>query len=318
MGSKKITSIDLSNSPENEKPKTRRIKKSTKVKPTTISKLDWQTLYADLGTRTANALRDARVKPEKLAKMSDGEITALEGIADKGLEEIRTKYPINISKKVAKKEIVEELEEEGPLPPNKRHLHRNSKRFQATTKLVDKTTLYTPSDAVDLVIKSNIAKFNATITAHFVLKEKLSRIEVEFPFKAGKPKVVKIATDALLKKISDGDIDFDILVTIPEMMPKLAKYAKILGPRGLMPSPKTNTITDKPENKKKELEAGKTFIKAENKAPLMHVVIGKIEQKPKELLANLEALIKVIQPRKISKIVLASSMSPGIKVLIEK
>ena len=113
--------------------------------------------------------------------------------------------------------------------------------------------------------------------------------------------------------IEAGKIDFDVLVASPEFMPKLAKFARVLGPKGLMPNPKNGTLTPKPEIKKKELEAGKFNLKTEKKAPLMHLSIGKMDMSSKELTENLEALLKALNG-KLLKVSIAASMSPSVKV----
>ncbi len=96
-------------------------------------------------------------------------------------------------------------------------------------------------------------------------------------------------------------------------MPKLTKYAKILGPKGLMPNPKTGTITDNPKELAKQM-ANKTQFKTEAKAPLIHQVIGKVDFKPRELEANFKALTEAIGINKIKKAVITSTMGPGIKI----
>lgn len=286
------------------------------------STINWEEVYSDLGGRAAKALREARVRPEQLVGMSDGEITALPGIGEVALEEIRVKYPADIdaTKEVVKTEKKPAKPKKKPskkdLPLNKRHLHKGSKKFQEKKSQVDRSKLYTTEDAVELLQQTNITSFNSTVTLHLNLKERLSRVEVTFPHSTGKLKRIEIATDALLKKLESGQIDFDILIAEPSMMAKLAKYAKLLGPKGLMPNPKSGTVTDKPEAKKKELEGGKTLIKSEPKFPLMHVNVGKIEMKPEEIVSNIEEAIKAVRPHNILKATLASTMSPGIKLLI--
>jgi large subunit ribosomal protein L1 len=131
---------------------------------------------------------------------------------------------------------------------------------------------------------------------------------------AGAAKKVAIVTDELLKDIEKGKIEFDILVTSPAFMPKLAKFAKVLGPKGLMPSPKAGTVTPDPEKKAKEFEAGKTVVKAEAKFPLMHVTVGKINQADEELIANIKALLDAVKLKNVTKATLASTMSPGVKL----
>ncbi len=287
----------------------------------TQTKINWETVYSDLSSRTAKALREARIHPEKLPQMTDGEILAIEGIGDKGLEEIREKYPAGEKIELKEDELKEEVStpnssDRSTWPANKRHLFRNGKKIKSARAQVDKNKLYEPKEAIELLKKVNIANFNATITLHLNLKERLPKVEVSFPYSTGKTKKIEIATDETLAKIEKGQLDFDILIATPAMMPKLAKYARILGPKGLMPNPKMGTVTNDPEKKKKELEGGKTIIKSEPKFPLMHVNIGKIEQKTDELVANLETVISAVKPKNILSATLASTMSPGIKIQV--
>lgn len=194
-----------------------------------------------------------------------------------------------------------------------------SQKYQAVRSQVDKTKLYDVFSAIELVKKLSYSKFDGTIVAHVVLEEKFQgeRFNLQFPHTTGKSITVAIADDKVLAAAKDGNIDFDVLLATPDMMPKLAKIAKILGPRGLMPNPKQGTLTAKPEEKKEELESGKITIKTERKAPLMHIVIGNTKMDTKELVSNLQTLINTIKDR-ADKISIAASMSPGIKVAIEK
>ncbi len=302
-------------------------KETTKVAPKKQKVMTkWEELYSDLSPHVAESLRNARVKPEQLVEMSDGDITAMEGINDTALEEIRAKYapsmsPVTESSASATASVSEEAaptaeEKVGPKPANKRHLYKNGKAILASKSRVDRTKFYSLADAVKLVKATNITKFDATVTVHINLmgKEAPTRVELTFPHLAGTAKRVAIVSDELLQDIEKGKLDFDILVTHPSFMPKLAKYAKLLGPKGLMPTPKAGTVTPNPEAKAKEFEAGKTMVKAEPKFPIMHVTIGKVSQPEAELAANLRAILDAVKAKNIGKAVLASTMSPGIKL----
>lgn len=286
-----------------------------------MAKFNWDTVYTDLSPRSANALREARIKPDQLVKMSDGEITSIEGIGDVGLEEIRAKYPAGLTEEEIKdpeaKEVKTPTEEVTARPRNKIHAFRRSSKMKSAKMQVDRTKFYDVDEAAELVKKTNVARFNATVTLHLNLKEKLSRVEVTFPHSTGVTKKVAIVTDELLKEIEKGDLNFDILVATPAMMPKLTKYARVLGPKGLMPNPKTGTITDNPEAKKKELEGGRTIVAGESKYPLMHAVVGKVEQPAEELAANVQALIEAVKTKNVLKATLAATMSPGVKIRVQ-
>jgi len=97
-------------------------------------------------------------------------------------------------------------------------------------------------------------------------------------------------------------------------MPKLAKYAKFLGPKGLMPNPKTGTISPKPEELKKKLEGGTMRYKSEPKAPLVHLIVGKLSFSDNQLIENINTVITTLQAKNLSLVHLCSSMSPSIKL----
>jgi large subunit ribosomal protein L1 len=118
-----------------------------------------------------------------------------------------------------------------------------------------------------------------------------------------------------LAQLEAGTIDFDVLITEPRFMPKLAKHARVLGPKGLMPNPKNGTITDNPEAKRKELEGGKVTLKTEKKAPLMHVLLGKTDMETKDLVENLNALLEAVKGKAVKASVTAT-MSPSVKVAV--
>lgn len=302
-------------------------KDSTTVAPKKQKSMTiWEELYADLTPNVAEALRLARVKPEQLVNMTDGDITAIQGIFDNGLEEIRSKYSPDmtvapsdsapVTADSAATAPAEAVEIVGPRPANKRHDFKNGKAIRAAKSKVDPQKKYELSEAIKLVKSGNITKFVSTVTLHLnlVAKDAPTRVELTFPHMAGAAKRVAIVTDELLKDIEKGKIEFDILVTSPAFMPKLAKFAKVLGPKGLMPSPKAGTVTPDPEKKAKEFEAGKTVVKAEAKFPLMHVTVGKINQADEELIANIKALLDAVKLKNVTKATLASTMSPGIKL----
>jgi len=190
-----------------------------------------------------------------------------------------------------------------------------SAKYTMVRSQVDKTKMYDSFAAIELVKKLSYSKFDGTVTVDAVIKEAGDTIGVTFPHSTGRVVRVEIVTDDLISQIEAGNIDFDILITEPRFMPKLARLAKILGPKGLMPNPKNGTITDNPELKKKELEGGKTQIKAEKKAPLMHVTIGKVSMETKDLVENLNALIEALTG-KVVKLSVSATMSPSIKVMV--
>lgn len=225
------------------------------------------------------------------------------------------------AKKEAKEEKKEKIEEkieakakEEAAKPKSHAAKPRSKAYHAARAQVDRTKNYPLAKACELLTKTSYTSFTGTVTAELVVKDQKTQAEITFPHSTGKTIKVAIASEDLLAKIDQGELDFDVLVTKPELMPKLAKYAKILGPKGLMPNPKNQTIVADPEKRAKELAGGKTTLKTEKKAPLMHVTLGKTDLGAKKLMENTEALIKAVGGRKILKLVLSATMSPGIKV----
>lgn len=200
--------------------------------------------------------------------------------------------------------------------PTKKKIKPRGKAYQKALKKIDRQKFYPLSEAIKLLKEISISKFKGSVDVHLVLRKSGVKGEVEFPYPTSKTSRVAIADDELLKQIEKGKIDFTSLVASPAMMPKLAKFAKILGPRGLMPNPKAGTITEKPEELAKKL-AGKTKLASETKAPLIHMTIGKIDLEDKKLAENLKALIEAVGRRNIAKAVLAPSMGPGIKINLD-
>lgn len=190
-----------------------------------------------------------------------------------------------------------------------------SKKYVSARSLVDKTKQYDAFAAVELVKRLSYSKFDGTISADILVKEVGSQVDVAFPHSTGKVLRVAIADDSVIADIEAGNINFDVLVTAPAMVPKLAKFARTLGPRGLMPNPKNGTITPNPEQKKKELESGKTTLKTEKKQPVMHISLGKASMETKALVENVTALIEALGTKAV-RLSLSSSMSPSVKVKI--
>jgi large subunit ribosomal protein L1 len=142
--------------------------------------------------------------------------------------------------------------------------------------------------------------------------------EVELPNPTGKLIKIAIIDDKILSNIEKGRIEFDLLVTHPSFMPKLAKFAKILGPKGLMPNPKAGTISTTPEEVVKKFQKGMLKWKTEAKFPLIHQMIGKLSHEEKNLITNAEKFLSSVGSKHILKAYIKSTMSPSIKVSSEK
>jgi len=192
------------------------------------------------------------------------------------------------------------------------------KKYKAAKKKVDVLKLYSLKEAVKLVKETSISKFDGKIEAHLTVLDIGNLGEITFPHLETSAKKIAVLNDTILAEIKAGKINFDILIATPITMPKLLPFARTLGPKGLMPNPKSGTLTDKPEEAVKKLSVAKTLIQTEKKAPIIHIIIGKVSQPEKELEANVTELIRVIKVPKIKKLALCATMGPSVKVLIEK
>lgn len=192
------------------------------------------------------------------------------------------------------------------------------KKYKEARELVDKTKLYTLRDAIELLKKMKLSKFDESVELHLNVDETGLKGEIELPHSTGKTVKVTVVDDKVLANIEKGKIDFDILVTHPSYMPRLAKFAKILGPRGLMPNPKAGTISTTPEEIVKKFSKGVLRWKTEPKFPLIHQMIGKISFQTKALAENAGKFINTVGKSHVKKAIIKSTMSPSIKLDLEK
>jgi large subunit ribosomal protein L1 len=220
-----------------------------------------------------------------------------------------------------------------------------SKHLKAAYEAIGTETSYPTAEALKLMLKHNKVKFDATAEIHFTLgidprhADQQIRSTISLPNGTGKTvRVVAVCGDDkvkeakaagameaggedLVEKMAKGWTDFDSLVATPDMMRVLAKAARTLGPKGLMPNPKTGTVTPEIEKVIKELVGGRIEFR-NDKHGIVHTVFGKISFGEDKLMTNLEAIIKALQDAKpsgqkgiyIKKLTINSTMGPGIKI----
>jgi large subunit ribosomal protein L1 len=221
-----------------------------------------------------------------------------------------------------------------------------SKRYNELKKLVDSKKLYTPTEAMELIKKTSTTKFDGSVEVHVNLGidvkkgDQQVRSTIIFPHSIGKAKKVIafvsadkenaakeagadiIGTDEILDQIAKtGKFDFEVAVATPDMMPKLAKVAKVLGPAGLMPNPKTDTVGTNIKKLIEDVKKGKVAFKNDATGNI-HQAIGKSSLSPKELLENFSALMEAVNKVKpasakgtyLNSVTLTSTMGPGIKI----
>jgi len=191
------------------------------------------------------------------------------------------------------------------------------KNYLSAKMKIDPTRTYSLSEAIKLARETSWGKFDGSFEAHLVTTKTGLRGEAKLPYLAGKTRKVEIASKDTLAKIESGKIDFDILISTPAFMANLVKYAKILGPRGLMPNPKAGTIVENPEKVASSFQKETFSFKTEANTPLIHSVVGKISQKDEELEANLKALLSAVGTKNIKKAVICASMGPAVKLAID-
>jgi large subunit ribosomal protein L1 len=224
---------------------------------------------------------------------------------------------------------------------------KHGKKYLDAAKQFSRASSYPAQEAVELVRSTSTANFDATVEVHMHMNldprqaDQQLRGSVTLPHGTGKQvrilvfaegEATKTAKEAgadyvsdedLIKKIEDGWLEFDATIAIPQMMGKVSKLGKILGPRGLMPSPKAGTVVA-PEDVGRvvdELRQGRVEFKMDKTANI-HVPIGKVSFQPEQLLDNFTYLVEAIQSARpsgakgqyIKKIVLTSTMGPGIKI----
>lgn len=200
-------------------------------------------------------------------------------------------------------------------PRGKRQSGKRRGRKYLTAKAnIDPTKNYPAEEAVKLAKETSYSSFPGRLEVHLVLKKGTFNKVIELPYSPGSARRVEIADEDTIKKLEAGKIDFDILIAHPSMMPKLVPFAKFLGPRGLMPNPKSATISDKPEEAAKKFGGNSLQIKSEIKAPLVHTAIGRVDQPEKELTENLARVLSEIGRPNIEKAVIKATMGPSIKI----
>lgn len=260
--------------------------------------------------------------------------TRILGLEDVEKEQKKEQKEKAAMKKMAKKKeepkekvevkAVEEKKEEKKVEPKKEKkvvkagAKIRGKKYQKVVKMFDKTKSYSLKDAVKLVKEMKTAKFDETVELHLNVDETGLKGEVTLPHSTGKTVKVAIVDDKVLEKLESGKIDFDILVTHPSFMPKLAKFAKVLGPKGLMPNPKAGTISPKPEELVKKFSGGTMRWKTEPKFPLVHQMIGKSSFGDSNLVENAKVFVEAVGMKHILKAYIKSTMSPSLRVDLQK
>lgn len=222
---------------------------------------------------------------------------------------------------------------------------KHGKKYETAAKEIDATALLEPNDAVSLVKKIAPAKFDETVEVAVRLgvdprhADQQVRGAVVLPHGTGKTSKVLVfakgekhkeaenagadfvGAEDMIEKIQGGWLDFDVAIATPDMMGAVGKLGRVLGPRGLMPNPKTGTVTFDVEKAVNDVKAGKIEYRTD-KAGIIHAPIGKVSFEAEKLAANLHALIDTLVRAKpaaakgtyLKSITVSSTMGPGVKI----
>ena len=274
---------------------------------------------AKAGKRSAKAIEEAEAKAEKEARKEAGDTTP-QGDAEAAVKK-------------------------GPAPKVRPLIERRGKAYRQAAEKVEKDKAYTLADAIKLATETNPSKFDASVEVHVRLgvdprqADQNIRSTVVLPHGTGKTvRVAVFAADtdadkakkagadiagdeAIVKLLDKGTLDFDVLIATPAYMPKLGKYARLLGPKGLMPNPKSGTVSTDGAKATEEAKAGKVEYRVDKQAAI-HLSVGKVSFGAEKLLENANTFFASLQAQKpssikgvyIKSVAVATTMGPGIKV----
>lgn len=274
---------------------------------------------AKAGKRSEKALKEAEEKADKEARKESGD-TSAQG-------------------------EVEAHEKKGPAPKVRPMIERRSKKYQSAAKKVEAGKIYSLSEAVALAVETSTTKFDSSVEIHVRLgvdpRQADQNIRTTVTLPHGTGKAIRVAVFApedqhaaakkagadvvgdeeFLKQLDKGTIDFDILVATPAYMPRLGKYARVLGPKGLMPNPKSGTVSADVAKATTEAKAGKVEYRVDKQATI-HLSVGKVSFGAAKLEENARAFFASLQSQKPSSLkgqyvlstAIATTMGPGIKV----
>lgn len=271
------------------------------------------------GKRSAKAQREADEAEAKEARKEAGDTTSADG------EEASVK--------------------KGPKPVTRPKLERRSKNYRKVAELVEAGKSYSLVEALDIATKTSTTKFDGSVELHVNLgvdpRQADQNIRATVSLPNGTGKTVRVAVfapadqheaakkagadivgeDEFLAQLDKETINFDILVATPQFMPRLGKYARMLGPRGLMPNPKSGTVTTNVAQAVKEAKAGRVEYRVD-KQSIVHIAVGKVSFGAEKLEGNAKSFFESLNSVKpsslkgtyIQAVHVAPTMGPGVKV----
>lgn len=266
--------------------------------------------------------------------------------SEKGIKEAEEKIAKTEAQIHRKEKEAEEAEKpKAPVKPPRSRVERKGKGYRQSFEKIEKGKTYKLSEALDLAIETSHVKFDASIEIHARLgvdpRHADQNIRDTIVLPAGTGKTVRVAVfadaddavkakkagadiadgDEFLQQLDKGTINFDVLIATPAMMPKLGKFARVLGPKGLMPNPKSGTVTTDVAKAVTEAKAGRVEYRVDSTG-IVHVGIGKVSFGQDKLGQNAKALFASIKSNKpasvkgsyVKSIFVTSTMGPSIKI----
>lgn len=277
----------------------------------------------------------------KLAKSGKRSEKAIKEVVEKIAKEERKEH----GDTTPQSDETEAAVKKGPKPITRSLLERRGKAYRKVAELVDNSKTYSLTDALELATKTNPSKFDASVEIHVKLgvdpRQADQNIRATVSLPNGTGKTIKVAVFApesehaaatkagadvvgdeeFLKQLDKEEINFDILVATPQYMPKLGKYARLLGPRGLMPNPKSGTVAVDVAKAVSEAKAGKVEYRVDKQA-IVHLSVGKVSFGAAKLQENANAFFDSLKSQKpttlkgmyVKSTSIATSQGPSIKV----
>ncbi len=276
---------------------------------------------------------DVKIPASKVAKAGKRSAKAIAEVEEKQAKEER------------KADTSEEKQVVKAVPKARTRLERQGKKMRAAAALVEKGKEYGIKEALEVATKTSTTKFDSTVELHVNLgvdpRHADQNIRQTLVLPAGTGKNVKVAvfaeaddaakakkagadiagSEEFLAQLDKGVIDFDVLIATPAVMPKLGKYARVLGPKGLMPSPKSGTVTTDVEKAVAEAKAGKVEFRVDTTG-IVHLGVGKVSFGADKLAQNVNAVLAAIKAAKpasvkgvyLKSIYITTTMGPSLKI----
>lgn len=299
---------------------------------------------AEINQAIKDAKADKKAADAEVIAKREADVAKAGKRSQKALDEAEAK-----AEKEARKESGETSDDEavkkGPAPKVRSKLERRGKNYRKVAEKVEAGKIYSLKDAITLATETNPAKFDASVEVHVRLgvdpRQADQNIRATVALPHGTGKTVRVAVfapedqhaaakqagadtvgdDDFLKALDKDQIDFDILVATPQYMPRLGKYARTLGPRGLMPNPKSGTVSADVAKAVTEAKAGRVEYRVD-KQGIIHLSVGKVSFGSSKLLENAESFFASLQSQKPSSLkgnyilstTITTTMGPGIKV----